>query len=124
MLKIPENVLAPLARLNEQIDDLAPIRNRVMHGRPLEFEDFPRLVDAIRSLLTFSSDAFTNIRFWHDKVKVDPLSVLGIPINAAISRESAHVLNNLPVPDFDDTGFLGRGSEVKVTLPLKNVSQG
>lgn len=105
--------LADAIRLNTPaLDLLGPVRNRVMHGRPLQPEDSPRAVELGNALLA-SGCEWPNL--------ADVLSRL----NAEPSWEPAYlprlplrerVLHNLPLPDFDETGLIGRGKEARDLL--------
>lgn len=96
-------------RLAQQLDNLTPARNRVCHSRPLEPEDFPSLLDFARELPT----AFDDLP-WKDttttlqRLEKDPRFVLGLTIPPFWAAGIRLVPHNLPLPDFDETGFLGR----------------
>jgi tetratricopeptide (TPR) repeat protein/cold shock CspA family protein len=88
----------------KRIQALAPIRNRVMHTRPLEFDDLPAVTEfaeLLRSETTLETARLTEAL---DLLERSPEAVLsnGVP---ALDEPEAH---NLPFPDFDETGFIGR----------------
>ncbi len=87
---------------------LSPCRNRVCHSRPLESTDF-------FDLRQFCSDLIENsqkYRFVEIKNIISNLdnrsylSTISTPITWDENRRS--IFNNLPMVEFDDTGFLGR----------------
>jgi len=89
-----------------ELDRLVPIRNRVMHGRPLRPDD-PEI--ALSALNHYKS------RFWPTTVSV--LSrlnsdVLWEPLVNQGPDRSDRVLHNLPLADYDETGLLGRDSDI------------
>ena len=102
-----------LRQSTERLEKLIPIRNRVMHSRPMEFEDHPFVIETCRQLLSNRQVPFDNLTYWYNSIKADPSSVLNLKISGAYSADENQFLENLPVPDFDDTGFLGRRSQVQ-----------
>ena len=103
---------AAIADMATQLELLSPVRNRVCHSRPLEPDDFAKLYDFATALM-----AEANASRWPSLVRAlsqlrsNPDFVLDLEIPAFWSDERVLVLNNLPLAEFDDTGFLGaRGS--------------
>lgn len=87
------------------------IRNRVMHQRPILFEDMPALADVCRTLSRKAPREWPNTAQLLAAIQSDPnfaSSYGGI----FQSDDATAVLHNLPVPEFDDTGFLGRRDEI------------
>ena len=93
------------------LEKLAQIRNRVMHTRPLDFDDYPNVTDyckrAIREhpeIWLKLDDVIKNLKnpsYLHDvdlKIDDDGLN---------------NISHNLPLPDFDDTGFIGRNENIE-----------
>ena len=88
---------------------LAPSRNRVCHSRPLEESDFPELYDFANLLITKHKDLkWSQLQTVLSRLGQDPSYVLHLTIPSFWSVDSPKILNNLPLPEFDDTGFLGR----------------
>lgn len=98
--------------LKTQAENLVAIRNRVAHSRPLEINDLPTLVDLCRELVRQRDDAWPTVRDTWEKLQADPSYVLGLTIQLRTDpiEEPFH---NLPVPDFDETGFMGRANAVR-----------
>jgi LuxR family transcriptional regulator, glucitol operon activator len=96
--------------LASRLEQLAPIRNRVCHSRPLEPDDFASLYDFGVDIARNPSPPFE----WNDlfdalrMIQENPKSVLRLIIPEFWSAEVLAPLHNLPLPEFDDTGFLGR----------------
>jgi cold shock CspA family protein/Tfp pilus assembly protein PilF len=93
------------------MEGVVPIRNRVMHSRPLEFDDLPRVSDLATELVKSHRALWANLRTTRRTLERDPefVTTLSIPETA---DESTKVLHNLPQADFDDTGFVGREKEL------------
>lgn len=112
-------VLSPQLRSSLQANtpnfQLVPaIRNRTMHSRPLHYDDFPIIHDLSESLAVDET-------FWPHITKMfrslakDPSSVLSLVIP---DPDEEALANNLPLPDFDETGLLGREMTSKALLEL------
>ena len=87
------------------LEKLVPIRNRVMHSRPLLFDDFATVLD-IAEILTSSPDyPWVNVKSTLLRLEKEPSFVLNLEIPSYFEENKKH---NLPIPDFDETGFLGR----------------
>lgn len=104
--------------LNEYFVKIIPIRNRVMHTRPLEVGD--------RSLLTEVLENISSIMHWIDwketiitreKIRNKPHEIFNQNFKKSYEYES-NVYHNLPQPEFDDTGYIGRKKEIKGIIDL------
>lgn len=56
-----DRVGAAMAAVRERLDDLASIRNRVAHTRPMEIDDFATLHDISRTLVATAPGAFSGV---------------------------------------------------------------
>ena len=110
---VPSHTSSFLRQSTEKLEKLIPIRNRVMHSRPLEFEDHPYVIETCRHLLSNRHVSFENLKYWYNKIRSDPTSVLNLEMSGVYGNEEPSSLHNLPIPDFDDTGFLGRSDQVQ-----------
>lgn len=111
--------------INEYFAKVIPVRNRVMHTKPLEIGD--------RSLLIEIMDTINASCAWIDwkEVQETKRKILNDP-SQFLSRKyipkieyNPNIYHNLPEPEFDDTGFIGRNkdrSEIK-ELILNNKNQ-
>ena len=99
------------------LEKASPVRNRVCHSRPLEEDDFRVLVDTAEGL------RLTGLSNWHllrsclEKLRDDPSWAMSLKIPrfwAAAVRSTIH--NNIPLPEFDETGFLGRDEDRKALM--------
>lgn len=90
---------------------LTATRNRVCHTRPLEAEDLPSLVDFARSITSAATPfPFSNVLQTSDRLSQEPGFVLTLQI-PQFWGEKSRIHHNLPIPEFDDTGFLGRQTD-------------
>lgn len=101
-----------LQSVKGRFEQLLPVRNRVAHTRPMEIGDLPNTLDLCRELCTGSQE-----KFWPStadtlaRLSREPSYVLGLSVNLPSDPDTAPY-HNLPVPDFDETGFFGRRRQV------------
>ena len=96
------------------LESLATVRNRVCHSRPLEADDFSALYDFAESLTkSRSANTFSELASTLTLLQENPRSVLTLSIPKFWSADLSVIPHNLPLPDFDDTGFLGRPKDRK-----------
>ena len=116
--KSPAEVHVDVKWLAEQLEPLAPTRNRVCHSRPLEPEDLTRCVDAAGRILNEVPHAdLPTLKDTVERLSTNPQSVLGVQI-PSFWAEDTPVHHNLPLAEFDDTGFLGRDQDRRQVLTL------
>ncbi|MDV7187407.1 NB-ARC domain-containing protein [Lutibacter sp. TH_r2] len=103
----------------KQLSDLTPIRNRVMHTRPLLGGDFSFTYNFISNLKKSDPIEWSVTIDTRDKIEKDPSYVLTLkfPTNH-LDEEISKVSHNLPVPDFDETGFIGRSQDIEALTKL------
>lgn len=103
--RLPADVEVALREVAEDLNRILPIRNRVMHRRPLLPDDMAR-AEALALKLSGSPPDFSYLVDAIARLKSDPQ---WSPL--AIEDGAAPVLNNLPLVDFDETGLVGRQRE-------------
>jgi LuxR family glucitol operon transcriptional activator len=97
-----------------KLEALARARNRVCHSRPLEEEDLPSFLDLGKFLLQHASTwNWGELEAVQKRMDEDPSYVLRLQIPEFWRLERGTVPNNLPLPDYDETTFLGRITERK-----------
>jgi LuxR family transcriptional regulator, glucitol operon activator len=109
-----------LRSLLKPIRRLVPIRNRVCHARPLEPGDYAEGLSTIETLLAASPKTFpfADIEEVRQRIAESPDYPLTLTIPEFWRRDLDEIPNNLPVPEYDDTGFIGRKSERESVLRL------
>ncbi|MGW5086438.1 NB-ARC domain-containing protein [Streptomyces coelicoflavus] len=100
---LPVELARELRNGTPRMDTLVPIRNRVMHGRPLQSGDAEKAVSACRE---FKSRFWPTLRDTLDRLGAEPQWEPAF--NGADRRYSDRILHNLPPFDYDDTGLIGR----------------
>lgn len=95
---------------------LVPIRNRVAHSRPLDFDDLATVLDCADFFLKGRDYDWANLAEAMHKLKLDSSFVLSLTIPSYESESDNN--NNLPPPDFDETGFIGRRQQISQLIKL------
>jgi len=103
--QIPTDLKSDLDPIRSNLSYLIKLRNRVVHGRALGHEDLENFSNVTSSLQSLYWKNFKNT-----KKKID-LNQLNVEIN--LEREESIVVNNLPRPDFNDTGLIGRKQDLQ-----------
>ena len=117
--KFPENLSKSIKKLTKDFETLIPIRNRVMHIRPLNYDDLSKTTEICERLKSSSEYQWPNVSETIEKLREDSSFLLGLEIKNYDDFSS--VSHNLPMPDFDETGLIGRDEEIK---KIKNLCYG
>lgn len=100
-----------ISTISQVAYEITPIRNRVMHTRPLQDEDFAKVMDTGRSFSTTFPLIFKELANCIGKINTNPEFVFSLEIPQEAQQEK--ISHNLPTPDFDETGFIGRDAIAK-----------
>ncbi|MER9070063.1 NB-ARC domain-containing protein [Mesorhizobium sp. M0902] len=84
-----------------------PIRNSTMHGRPLTTEEYSVGFSIAHNFLSAPS-YWPTLYSTYKEYGQDPNALLSVSVSLWDEPITGEVLNNLPVPDYDDTGFQPR----------------
>lgn len=97
-----------LKKLTQSIEVIIPTRNRIMHVRPLEFDDDSKIFDFVKEIDKFSKILdFSETKIISTKIRNEPDFLLSVIPKLSYADNSC-IKNNLPMVDYDDTGFVGR----------------
>lgn len=92
---------------------IIPVRNRVMHTKPLELGDRALLIEVMeeidKKIQWINWDELCSTR---EIIKTDSSKLLTKKY-IGIKEYNPTVYHNLPLPEFDDTGFVGRKKDIK-----------
>jgi LuxR family transcriptional regulator, glucitol operon activator len=108
---LPVPLADQLASVAERLQRVTAVRNRVAHTRPMEIDDLPNVLDLVHELVAVPGNSWGHVRETLARLDRDPAFVLGLTISLPMDPDKAPQ-NNLPVPDFDETGFFGRRAQV------------
>ena len=109
-----------LKKIAYKLEKLSACRNRICHSRPLEPSDFSSLLDFSNELKDIG-----NVYDWKNihialKNLNNPSFALSLEIPSFWRVNTKNISNNLPLPEFDDTGFIGRDKDRKSITKLLN----
>lgn len=105
--------LSEVLQLNlSAFDGFLAVRNRVMHGRPLQPDDLEKTDSFLRRFL---SGQFRQTELALTQLAADSGWQ---PRPRPGSRPPERILHNLPSPDFDETGLLGREEQVNAIVGM------
>lgn len=107
---IPEETRSLALTAARGFEPLIKVRNRVCHSRPLEFDDFSRLHDFAGAQLA-SAFPWDELRSTLRALAESPGMLLQLSIPSYWKDADTDLPNNLPAPDFEDTGFVGRKND-------------
>lgn len=107
-LSLPADLADEIRAATVQLDRLVPIRNRVMHGRPLQPGDAEKATSACQS---FTTRYWPSLRETLKRLAADSDWEPGL--NGRVEAPPEKILHNLPMADFDDTGLVGRNQDCK-----------
>lgn len=108
-----------LRKSSQSLLALTPTRNRVCHTRPLEAEDLPHTIDFATSLVEVGVPfLFPTVSNALARLQNEPRFVLTLQIPTFWSVDNRRIHNNLPIPEFDETGFLGRSADRSQVMRL------
>jgi LuxR family glucitol operon transcriptional activator len=77
----------------------------------MEIDDLPSLLDAAQPLIATRSEHWLRLKETVSRLQDDPSHVLSLKVDLVADADAAPQ-NNLPVPDFDETGFFGRRLQI------------
>ena len=106
--KAPPETVSTIKAVIAGLEQVAPVRNRVCHARPLEPEDLPSCLALSAQFTAVAGVEFSELKTTCKLLKKDPSYVLGLQIPIFWAADKASIHHNLPLPEFDDTGFMGR----------------
>jgi tetratricopeptide (TPR) repeat protein/cold shock CspA family protein len=110
---LPQKATKYLKEIYNELEEITPIRNRVMHTRPLLGGDFSTVYDFVTKLKKTDSIDWNFTIETRELIENDPAYILTLRLPPSVAYENNNkVIHNLPVPDFDDTGFIGRTKDI------------
>src|ERR1039457_3436197 len=110
--RLPEPAARHFSIVLPRLSALTPIRNRVMHIRPYHYDDLAVVTNTAEELVRDGGGVWTTLSAAMARLKSELGFVVGleIPVYPWDTLTKSH---NLPIPDFDETGFVGRKTQVE-----------
>ena len=107
--RLSADIRKDLVKHREKLDAISSIRNRVMHpSRPLEVDDYYTVHEFARQVSKNNTWPRCKEMFYQVQEETPDHFLNRIPKTEIEEK----VIHNLPVPDFDETGFVGRKDDV------------
>ena len=92
----------------KHLERSVPVRNAIMHGRPLTIEEYATGF-ALAQTLRSTGGRWPSLQKTYHQYTQNPEGFVSRAISVVDTPSDFGVLNNLPIPDYDDTGFFPRG---------------
>lgn len=105
--KMSQGAKSHYLEIKKHFDKIVPVRNTVMHGRPLTFDDYSKAF-LFTELLLQKKEYWPNLYKSYENYKSNPQSIVETSIRYLENFDFNEPFNNLPQPDYDDTGFFPR----------------
>ncbi len=102
--ELRKDIVKELLKHRKDLESIASIRNRVMHVRPLEADDYYTVDNFVQKV---------SGNIWPESRKSSKISDLDPTITKIKKEEEDRICHNLPYSDFDETGFIGRKKDVQ-----------
>ncbi|WP_421289295.1 tetratricopeptide repeat protein [Aeromonas veronii] len=106
---IPNHISRQIKSKTKKMERMVSVRNRVMHIRPLDADDYPFTFSFCSELVNEDESTWTHTDEILKKINRDPSCVFSIDIK---TFDEAYINHNLPMPDFDETGLIGRSDDL------------
>ncbi|KQB80921.1 NB-ARC domain-containing protein [Leuconostoc lactis] len=104
--------------IDDTFKKIIPIRNRVMHTRPIQFSDNGILQEALVSLAKdIPSIDWIELNKTKVKLETNPQKLI-VETHFSPDIDQSEIYNNLPAPEFDETGYIGRKKETREIIQL------
>lgn len=105
--KLDESLRKHFSTKKQMLLKSVPIRNSLMHGRPLTVEEHA-VSFALANDLVKSKAYWPNLERQLTEYNNDPDSVTRKAVSFLDEVGDVSIFHNLPIPDYDDTGFVPR----------------
>jgi hypothetical protein len=120
---LPNKFAETLKDIAPDVSRLIAVRNRVAHTRPMEVDDSAHLLDMASTLVAGDKRHWSSLSETLARLSKEPAYVLGLTINLPADPVPVP-RHNLPIPDFDETGFFGRKEQLRrIKRAIKRVSR-
>ena len=114
---ILDTALRKLLRIHmKSLPNFVQLRNQVMHSRPLDAQLISVFYKFVDDAVQLPTAYFPELKKTYKNIYLDPKRAFDVEIE--FDRSGDRVPNNLPTPDFDETGLVGRESELTELMSL------
>lgn len=113
----PQEFATEFKGFTPKFESVIQVRNRVAHSRPLQVNDFALVHDLANILAKKFPQYFIELTQTLKRIEADPSFVLGLRIPSSFEADK-NDFHNLPAPDFDETGYIGRVDVISQLIKL------
>lgn len=99
--------------LSQAFQRIVAIRNQVAHTKPMRLDDAAYLADIASRLVSIDPQTWSTLDETMKRISDNPAYVLGLTPTWRAEEPGGTPFHNLPIPEFDETGFFGRREELK-----------
>ncbi|USQ81237.1 NB-ARC domain-containing protein [Ornithinimicrobium faecis] len=92
---------------------IVAIRNQVAHTKPMQLDDGAFLADQAAAVVLSDREQWPTLAETMRRIDDNPAYVLGLTPLWRADEVAGTPFHNLPIPEFDETGFFGRREELK-----------
>ena len=111
---LPDHIAKYLISTLDNLYNLSPIRNRVVHVKPLLSDDFFTLSKYIQTIDEKNPIIYFNTVKTKKNIDDGTFNFATLSNIYKIKNDRiGFVKHNLPIPEFDETGFIGRSNDVE-----------
>lgn len=111
---LPDHIAKYLISTLDNLYSLAPIRNRVVHTKPLLSDDFFTLSNYIQIIDEKNPIIYFNTVNIKKNIEDGTFNFATLSNIYKIKNDrTGFVKHNLPIPEFDETGFIGRSNDIE-----------
>lgn len=110
---LPKQTLDSVGLLAVGFERWVSIRNQVAHTKPMRLDDSAFAADEATKLVQCDPNGWSALTETMRRIEENPAYVLGLTPAWRVEELEGTPFNNLPIPEFDETGFFGRRDELK-----------
>ncbi len=101
-------------KIISKLKEITPIRNKVMHSRPIKHDEEGIILSFVRDYSNFNTIiGFSHLNNSIELIDKNPNVFYEKTPNFDLLYIQTQIENNLPLVDYDDTGFIGREEKKK-----------
>lgn len=112
-VSLPDELKMSVDILAAAFERLVRIRNQVAHSRPMRLDDTAFVADESNRMVSTAPEAWETLAETMRRISDNPAYVLGLTPTWKPNEQTGTPFHNLPIPEFDETGFFGRRDELR-----------
>lgn len=110
---LPHATQVAFTAIADRFQRVVDIRNQVAHTKPMRLDDGAFLADLSATVTSADPEQWPAMVETMRRIEENPAYVLGLTPMWRTEEVPGTPVHNLPIPEFDETGFFGRREELK-----------